>query len=241
MARNKREMPTFFSFEIGPLRGLAESMSDEEWGRWSKNALNDLSIGCVKKNTDPQVKKMFETAKTKMENEYQRKRKWYEENKAGNTAENPETTTTEETSAPRPERRPSAHQQQPRQQAQPVAQKAAVKKPGQEVWGTFANVYLSQDEYNEILHLVGNLNSTREMIDSLSAKLEDGSTTSSNHYATLVYWANYRKSQAEKDADGEGLGRRYETVSEHNMRVSRQADVWIAEHFGNNKKEAVNG
>ena len=202
MARNKREMPTFFSFEIGPLRGLAESMSDEEWGRWSKNALNDLSIGCVKKNTDPQVKKMFETAKTKMENEYQRKRKWYEENKAGNTAENPETTTTEETSAPRPERRPAAPQQQPRQQAQQVAQKAAVKKPGQEVWGTFANVYLSQDEYNEILHLVGNLNSTREMVDSLSAKLEDGSTTSANHFATLTYWANWRKKADEEKEKG---------------------------------------
>lgn len=201
MARNKREMPTFFSFEIGPLRGLAESMSDEEWGRWSKNALNDLSIGCVKKDTDPKVRKMFEAAKTKMENEYQRKRKWYEENKAGNTAENPEPLNTEETPAPRPERRPAAPQQ-PRQQAQPVAQKAAVKKPGQEVWGTFANVYLSQDEYNEILHLVGNLNSTREMVDSLSAKLEDGSTTSSNHYATLVYWANWRKKADEEKEKG---------------------------------------
>lgn len=121
------------------------------------------------------------------------------------------------------------------------APKAAVKKHGQIVWGTFANVYLSQDEYNEILHIVGNLNSTREMVDSFSAKLEDGSVTSANHYATLTNWANYRKSQAEKDADGDGFGRRYETVSEHNMRVSRQADVWIAEHFGKNKKEAVNG
>lgn len=121
------------------------------------------------------------------------------------------------------------------------APKTAVKKPGQVVWGTFANVYLSQDEYNEIMHIVGNLNSTREMVDSFSAKLEDGSVTSANHYATLTNWANYRKSQAEKDADGDGFGRRYETVSEHNMRVSRQADVWIAEHFGKNKKEAVNG
>lgn len=86
--------------------------------------------------------------------------------------------------------------------AQPVAQKAAVKKPGQEVYGTFANVYLSQDEYNEILHLVGNLNSTREMIDSLSAKLEDGSTTSVNHYATLTYWANWRKKADEEKEKG---------------------------------------
>lgn len=119
------------------------------------------------------------------------------------------------------------------------APKTAVKKPGQVVWGTFENVYLSQDEYNEIMHIVGNLNATREMVDSFSAKLEDGSVTSANHYATLTNWANYRKSQAEKDADGDGFGRRYETVSEHNMRVSRQADEWIDEHFP--KKAVSNG
>ena len=156
-------------------------------------------------------------------------------------SENQKPHATEEASAP-----PAAQAQRPRRSATPApapaaAPKAATKKPGQVIWGTFENVYLSQDEFNELARLVGNLNSTREMIDSLSAKLEDGSTTSSNHYATLVYWANYRKSQAEKDADGDGFGRRYETVSEHNMRVSRQADVWIAEHFGKNKKEAVNG
>lgn len=118
--------------------------------------------------------------------------------------ENPETRATEETSAPRPEpeRRPAAPQQQPRQQAQPAAPKAAVKKPGQDVYGAFTNVYLSQEEFNDILRLVGNLNSMREMIDSLSAKLEDGSTTSANHYATLVNWANYRKSHAEEKEKG---------------------------------------
>lgn len=118
--------------------------------------------------------------------------------------ENPETPTTEENSAPRPEpeRRPAAPQQQPRQQAQPVAQKAAVKKPGQVVWGTFENVYLSQEEFNELARLVGNLNSTREMVDSLSAKLEDGSTTSANHFATLTYWANWRKKADEEKEKG---------------------------------------
>lgn len=114
-------------------------------------------------------------------------------------AENPEPQDTEEAQAPRTE--PERRQATP-QQAQPVAQKAAVKKPGQEVWGTFANVYLSQDEYNEILHLVGNLNSTREMVDSLSAKLEDGSTTSANHFATLTYWANWRKKADEEKEKG---------------------------------------
>lgn len=119
-------------------------------------------------------------------------------------AENPEPQDTEETSEARtePERRQAAPQQQTRQQAQPVAQKAAVKKPGQVVWGTFENVYLSQEEFNEILRLVGNLNSTREMVDSLSAKLEDGSTTSANHYATLTYWANWRKKADEEKEKG---------------------------------------
>lgn len=82
------------------------------------------------------------------------------------------------------------------------APKAAVKKPGQIVWGTFANVYLSQDEYNEILHIVGNLNSMREMVDSFSAKLEDGSVTSANHYATLTNWANWRKKADEEKEKG---------------------------------------
>ncbi len=119
-------------------------------------------------------------------------------------AENPEPQDTEETTAPRPEPqgRPAAPQQQPRQQAQPVAQKAAVKKPGQDVYGAFTNVYLSQDEFNELARMVGNLNATREMIDSLSAKLEDGSTTSLNHYATLVNWANWRKKADEEKEKG---------------------------------------
>lgn len=152
-------------------------------------------------------------------------------------SENQKPQATEEASAP-----PAAQAQRPRRSATPApapaaAPKAATKKPGQVIWGTFENVYLSQEEFNELARLVGNLNATREMIDSLSAKLEDGSITSANHYATLTYWANYRKSHAE--GEGEEGGRRYETVSEHNMRVSRQADEWIDEHFP--KKAVSNG
>ena len=72
-------------------------------------------------------------------------------------------------------------------------------------------MYLSQEEFNELARLVGNLNATREMIDSLSAKLEDGSTTSANHYATLTYWANWRKKADEekgKETFTEREGRR---------------------------------
>lgn len=102
---------------------------------------------------------------------------------------------------PQPEENSEPGQEQPK--AQPRhPEKAAVKKPGQDVYGAFSNVYLSQEEFNEILHLVGNLNATREMIDSLSAKLEDGSTTSANHYATLTYWANWRKKADEEKEKG---------------------------------------
>lgn len=115
---------------------------------------------------------------------------------------------------PPPEENAEPGQEQPKAQprppekapaapaAQAPAPKAAVKKPGQDVYGAFTNVYLSQEEFNDILHLVGNLNSTREMIDSLSAKLEDGSTTSTNHYATLTYWANWRKKADEEKEKG---------------------------------------
>lgn len=115
---------------------------------------------------------------------------------------------------PQPEENSEPGQEQPKAQprhpekataapaAQAPAPKAAVKKSGQDVYGAFSNVYLSQEEFNEILHLVGNLNATREMIDSLSAKLEDGSTTSANHYATLTYWANWRKKADEEKEKG---------------------------------------
>ena len=128
--------------------------------------------------------------------------------KGGRPKRNSESKKKDEKPNPKQEKLQPQNQQQPLQHAQPSAQKAAVKKPEQVVWGKFENVYLSQDEYNELARLIGNLNTAREMVDSLSAKLEDGSITSSNHYATLVYWANYRKNHpaeqktfAERDAE----------------------------------------
>lgn len=118
-------------------------------------------------------------------------------------AENPEPQDTEETPAPRPEpeRRPAAPQQQPRQQAQPAAQKAAVKKPDQLVWGQFENVFLTQKQHDDFCVHVGNVNEAKQIIDSLSCKLEEGSFNSSNHYATLTHWANYRKEKAAEAAE----------------------------------------
>ena len=81
-------------------------------------------------------------------------------------------------------------------QAQQVAQKAAVKNPDQLVWGQFENVFLTQKQHDDFCVHVGNVNEAKQIIDSLSCKLEDGSTNSSNHYATLMHWSNYRKEKA---------------------------------------------
>lgn len=81
-------------------------------------------------------------------------------------------------------------------QAQQVAQKAAVKNPDQLVWGQFENVFLTQKQHDDFCVHVGNVNEANKIIDSLSCKLEDGTFNSSNHYATLMHWSNYRKEKA---------------------------------------------
>lgn len=105
---------------------------------------------------------------------------------------------------------------------QPKPQAAEMKiMPGQLVWGHFENVFLTQEQFNELARNVGNLNKARELVENLSAGLADGSKESKNHFATLTHWANYRKSKAEED---ENSGTRYESVTEHNRRVSEKAD-----------------
>lgn len=179
MSRTKREMPTFFSFEIGPIRSLAESMTDEEWGRWSKNALNDLSIGCVKKDTDPRVIAVFEKAKGNMDKEYQRKSKWYQ-NHIGNAND-------------KQEKEQKPNETQPKQPGETAKKPEASMRPGTKPFGKFGNVYITDDEYAELGLAVGNQNDLNMIIDALGASLEDGSRVSSNHYATLTKWVQYRK------------------------------------------------
>lgn len=86
-------------------------------------------------------------------------------------------------------------------QAQPAAQKAAVRKSDQLVWGQFENVFLTQKQHDDFCVHVGNVNEAKQIIDSLSCKLEEGSFNSSNHYATLTHWANYRKEKAAEAAE----------------------------------------
>ena len=209
MSRTKREMPTFFSFEIGPIRSLAESMTDEEWGRWSKNALNDLSIGCVKKDTDPRVIAVFEKAKGNMDKEYQRRRKWYQ-NHVGNDNDKQEK-----------EQKPK----QPEETAQKPEASRQVRH-GTKPFGKFGNVYITDDEYADLGLAVGNQNELNAIIDALGASLEDGSRTSTNHYATLTKWVQYRKDKDREKEERQNANS--ETFAEREGRRQRK----ILERFG---------
>lgn len=209
MSRTKREMPTFFSFEIGPIRSLAESMTDDEWGRWSKNALNDLSIGCVKKNTDPRVIAVFEKAKGNMDKEYQRKSKWYQNHVGKANDKN--------------EQNPNEAPKQPEETAQ---KPEAARRQGTKPFGKFGNVFITDDEYAELGLAVGNQNDLNMIIDALGASLEDGSRVSSNHYATLTKWVQYRKDKDKEKEERQNANN--ETYAEREGKRCRK----ILEQFG---------
>ena len=81
MANRRKEIPSFVSIEVGKVRSIAESMEDADWSRWSKKALDDLTMGCVRNDVDPIVKDVYDKSKNSMDREYQRKKKWYEDNK----------------------------------------------------------------------------------------------------------------------------------------------------------------
>lgn len=61
------------------------------------------------------------------------------------------------------------------------------------LWGYFQNVEITQEQFNELARYVGNVNECKELVNSFSANLADGTTTSKNHFATLKKWADARK------------------------------------------------
>lgn len=79
----------------------------------------------------------------------------------------------------------------------------ALADPNALVFGRFENVVLTQDQFNDLAVRIGNVNESKMMIDNLSCKLEDGTSTSTNHYATLCYWIDYRKEHPEKKSFAE--------------------------------------
>ena len=160
-----------------------------------------MSIGCVLDDTDPRIRAIYTEAFDRMEYEYKRKKEWEER-------KNKENAETEKIDEPKPLPRSNNE----------------TKTPGQLVWGQFENVLLTQKQHDDFCVHVGNVNEAKKIIDSLSCKLEDGSFNSSNHYATLMHWANYRKEKAAEaaemakvnaDARAEAYSRRgYKTAEE---------------------------
>lgn len=100
------------------------------------------------------------------------------------------------------------------------------RRQGTKPFGKFGNVYLTDDEYAELGLAVGNQNELNAIIDALGASLEDGSRVSSNHYATLTKWVQYRKDK-EKEKE-EQQNARNETYAEREGRRQRK----ILERFG---------
>ena len=177
--RRRRTIPGYVSIEIASFRSIAASFkNDAEFGRWVKKAFDDMSIGCVLDDTDPRIRAIYTEAFDRMEYEYKRKKEWEER-------KNKENAETEKIDEPKPLPRSNNE----------------TKTPGQLVWGQFENVLLTQKQHDDFCVHVGNVNEAKKIIDSLSCKLEDGSFNSSNHYATLIYWANYRKEKTAEVAE----------------------------------------
>jgi hypothetical protein len=175
--RRRRTIPGYVSIEIASFRSIAASFkNDAEFGRWVKKAFDDMSIGCVLDDTDPRIRAIYTEAFDRMEYEYKRKKEWEER-------KNKEIAETEKIDEPKtlPRRVRSSNE---------------TKTPDQLVWGQFENVFLTQKQHDDFCVHVGNVNEANKIIDSLSCKLEDGSFNSSNHYATLMHWSNYRKEKA---------------------------------------------
>lgn len=99
-------------------------------------------------------------------------------------------------------------------------------RPGTKPFGKFGNVYLTDDEYAELGLAVGNQNELNTIIDTFGASLEDGSRVSSNHYATLTKWVQYRKDKEKEKEERQNANN--ETYAEREGKRCRK----ILEQFG---------
>lgn len=120
--------------------------------------------------------------------------------------ENPETPSTEESSAhrPEPERRQAATQQQPRQQAQPVDPKAESGTPAKfstAYAGKNGLVRLTDDEYAMLLQELGNKRKADKLIDDLDYAIAEGKTFRQPHLHVLTHWQSYREDKAAEAAE----------------------------------------
>ena len=108
----------------------------------------------------------------------------------------------------------------------PKPEASSQVRQGTKPFGKFGNVYLTDDEYAELGLAVGNQNDLNTIIDALGASLEDGSRTSTNHYATLTKWVQYRKDKEKEKEEQQNTNS--ETFAEREGRRQRK----ILERFG---------
>ena len=193
MANRRRKFPTFFSFEIGPVRGIAESMGDAEWGTWSKKALSDLSIGCIRKDTDPRVKELFNSSKDRMDTEYQRKHDWYEKKKTAG-APTREDGVDRKSGTPATISQDAAHRKAADDSKAPTSCNLAYS-------GKNGLVRLTDDEYALLLQELGNKRKADRLIDDLDYKLAEGATFRQPHLHVLTHWQSYREDKAAEAAE----------------------------------------
>lgn len=102
----------------------------------------------------------------------------------------------------------------------------ASRRHGTKPFGKFGNVFITDDEYAELGLAVGNQNELNAIIDTFGASLEDGSRTSTNHYATLTKWVQYRKDKEREKEERQNANN--ETYAEREGKRCRK----ILEQFG---------
>jgi len=191
MTRKLLKSLEFISIHIMTLRQKASTMNDEVFGKWSRKALEDLSLGCVGDDVDPMVKAAFDDSF--------------------------------ETAKKSKERRRAAYERQKRSSGNSEKQNnLPAKLPEQLTYGARENVYLTQDQFNDLAAKVGNLNEARDLIDNLSYKLAEGSHKSNDHFATLCYWIECRKAKTTVQEP------RKESQMERNFRIANEAMERIA-------------
>ena len=116
--------------------------------------------------------------------------------------------------------------EKPKQPEENSPKPEASRRHGTKPFGKFGNVFITDDEYAELGLAVGNQNELNAIIDTFGASLEDGSRTSTNHYATLTKWVQYRKDKEREKEERQNANN--ETYAEREGKRCRK----ILEQFG---------
>lgn len=200
MPKTRKEIPTFFSFEIGVIRQKAETMSNEEWAIWSKKALNDLSIGCVKSDTDDMVVAVYERAKKNLEDSQKRNSRYYEKNKDKKQTEPNNEVNFGKTEQPQPEQ----------SELLQVPPKPKVEK---KKYGEFENVALTDDEVSKLQSRCNTLQiNFNDVVSILSNYKAQKGTKYKSDYAAILNWVLNRC--VEEKAKKESSANNYKSAAE---------------------------